>query len=279
MLRVPGSEDNLLIARAKGANIRIVYSPLDAVKIAENEPNKEVVFFAIGFETTVPANAMAVKMADLLGLKNFSIIVSQFLVPPAIDGILSATDATVQAFLAAGHVCAVMGYKEYEPLCTKYKVPIVVTGFEPIDILQGIYRCVCQLEQGVATVENQYSRVVYKDGNALAKQLINEYFAVATKVWRGIGAIPNSGLVLQDEYKYYDSAHKFGEITLQSGNKIEHYDCIAGKILQGIKKPTDCKAFGINCHPEKPLGAPMVSVEGICSAYYNYKHELVKENE
>lgn len=281
MLRVPGSTDNLLTARAKGADVRIVYSPLDAVKIAANEPNKEVVFFAIGFETTAPANAMAVKVAANMGLKNFSIIVSQFLVPPAIAGLLDSPACVVQGFLAAGHVCTVMGYQEYEPLCAQYNIPIVVTGFEPVDIMQGIYRCVCQLEQGTAVVENQYARVVHREGNSIAKQLIRDYFTVATKEWRGIGAIHNSGLVLRDEYKQFDAEYRFSHINVNhvaslNANRLDCQACIAGQILQGIKKPTACKAFGTRCHPEQPLGAPMVSAEGVCSAYYRYKKQFIE---
>jgi len=272
MLRVPGSEENLLAARAKGAKIKIVYSPLDAVKIAESEPNKEVVFFAIGFETTAPANAMAIKMADKLKSKNFSVLMAQFLVPPAIAGLLSSAANRIQAFLAAGHVCTVAGFAEYEPLCEQYKVPIVVTGFEPIDILQGIYSCVCQLERGSFVVENQYTRVVHKDGNQQAKALMYEFFEVATKEWRGIGKIPNSGLGLRDKYKHFDAEYRFVLSAPKAKCGKHECDCISGLILQGIKKPVDCKAFGTHCFPEKPLGAPMVSAEGVCAAYYNYRH-------
>ena len=277
MLRVPGSAEDLLSARAKGANVKIVYSPLDAVKIAMNEPNKEVVFFAIGFETTAPANAIAIDMANKLKVNNFSVLVSQFLVPPAIAAILSAKENTVDAFLAAGHVCAVMGFTEYEPLCEKYKVPIVVTGFEPLDILQGIYLCISQLENGRFAVENQYARVVNKDGNLMAIELINKYFDAAIIAWRGIGEIQNSGLILKDKYKSFDAQNRFSFLQVKKTCAKMDGDCIAGLILQGIKKPVDCKAFGVNCCPEKPLGAPMVSVEGVCSAYYNYRHELTKE--
>ncbi len=279
MLRVPGSKENLLMARAAGANIKLVYSPLDAVKIAVSEPNKEVVFFAIGFETTAPANAMAIEMAYKLKIKNFSILIAQFLVPPAIDAILSADGNMVDAFLAAGHVCAVMGFAEYEPICNKYKVPIVVTGFEPIDILQGIYASVNQLENGNFAIENQYTRIVNRDGNQKAKELMNEYFCIATKQWRGIGAIPNSGLVLREKYRNFDAQQRFDLKTTNRNHEKIAADCIAGLILQGIKKPTDCNAFGVSCFPDKPLGAPMVSAEGVCSAYYNYRHELIEERE
>lgn len=276
MLRVPGSAENLLSARAKGAKVKIVYSPLDAVKIAINEPNKEVVFFAIGFETTAPANAMAIDMANKLGVKNFSILVAQFLVPPAMAAILSGKENTVAAFLAAGHVCAVMGFTEYEPLCAKYKVPIAVTGFEPVDILQGVYSCVRQLESGSFAVDNQYARVVNRAGNLMAIALINKYFKPATIVWRGIGEIPDSGLVLRAEYNSFDASNRFSFLKANNtGPKIASA-CIAGLILQGIKKPVDCQAFGGNCCPERPLGAPMVSVEGVCSAYYHYRHELTQ---
>lgn len=274
MLRVPGSIDSLLTARAKGAQIKTVYSPLDAVKIAVNEPNKEVVFFAIGFETTAPANAMAIKMADELKLTNFSILTAQFLVPPAIESILKAATNKVQAFLAAGHVCAVMGVREYEPICQKYQVPIVVTGFEPVDILQGIYHGVKQLEQGSARVENPYSRVVQTTGNVTAQQLLQQYFTVTNQEWRGIGKIANSGLSLRNQYQHFAAEHKFRELILPTAIAVTNSACIAGEILQGNKKPTDCKAFGKSCHPEKPLGAPMVSAEGICSAYYRYKQQL-----
>jgi hydrogenase expression/formation protein HypD len=278
MLRVPGSEESLLVARAKGAKIQIVYSPLDAVKIAANAPDKEVVFFGIGFETTVPANAMAIKMAASMQLKNFSMLISQFLVPPAIAGILSSATNRVQGFLAAGHVCTVMGFAEYEPLCVQYKVPIVVTGFEPVDLLHGIYACIKQLEEGRSTVENQYSRVVNRDGNKLARALITEVFEVVPKEWRGIGIVPNSGLGLRAKYQHFAAENRFACRQRNSNNCNDKCVCISGLILQGAKKPADCPAFGSHCSPDKPLGAPMVSAEGVCAAYYNYRHVVTEEN-
>jgi hydrogenase expression/formation protein HypD len=268
MLRVPGSKKDLLQVKAEGGNVRILYSPIDAVKIAQNNPEMEVVFFAVGFETTAPANAMAVYRSNELGIKNFSILVSHVLVPPAMEAILGSESIRVQGFLAAGHVCAVMGYNEYYPIAEKYKVPIVVTGFEPLDILQGIYMCVKQLEEGSYKVENQYARAVKKEGNAPAQNLIQKVFKVGTRKWRGIGEIPDSGLVLQDDYTKYDASLKFGLAELQVE---EPKECISGLILQGLKKPNECAAFGTICIPEHPLGATMVSSEGACAAYYRYK--------
>ncbi len=268
MLRVPGTEKDLLSVKASGGNVKIVYSPLDAVKIASKNPDKEVVFFAVGFETTAPANAMAVYQAKKQGIKNFSILVSHVLVPPAMEAILSSPDCRVQGFLAAGHVCTVMGYKEYHPLAKKYKVPIVVTGFEPLDILQGIYMCIKQLEEGRYEVENQYSRTVQEKGNEPAQSLIKQVFKIVPRKWRGVGEIPQSGLGLNDEFVEYDAERKFSveDITAE-----ESPECIAGLVLQGLKKPHDCSAFGTICTPEKPLGAPMVSSEGACAAYYRYR--------
>ncbi len=268
MLRVPGTDKDLLSVKASGGNVKIVYSPLDAVKIALNNPDKEVVFFAVGFETTAPANAMAVFQAKKKGIKNFSILVSHVLVPPAMEVILSSPDCRVQGFLAAGHVCAVMGYKEYYPIAEKYKVPIVVTGFEPLDILQGIYMCIKQLEEGRYAVENQYSRTVQEKGNEPAQNIIKQVFKIVHRKWRGIGEIPQSGLGLSDEYIEYDAERKFSvsDITAE-----ESPECIAGLVLQGLKKPHDCSAFGTKCTPENPLGAPMVSSEGACAAYYRYR--------
>ena len=268
MLRVPGSETDLLSIKAQGGDVRIVYSPLDSVKIAQENPSKQIVFFAVGFETTAPANAMAVYQARQLGLKNFSLLVSHVLVPPAMEAILSSKSNRVQAFLAAGHVCTVMGYTEYPPIAAKYKVPIVVTGFEPLDILQGIAMCVKQLEEGRHEVENQYVRWVKKHGNTHAQELISKVFCVIPRKWRGIGEIPHSGLSLSAEYKDYDAEIKFdlGNIKTQ-----ESAECISGLILQGIKKPNECPAFGVKCNPEHPLGATMVSSEGACSAYYRYR--------
>jgi hydrogenase expression/formation protein HypD len=268
MLRVPGVSKDLLTVKAAGGDIRIVYSPLDAVKLAVENPDREVVFFAVGFETTAPANAMAVFQAHKKNVRNFSMLVSHVLVPPAMEAILSSRDNRVQGFLAAGHVCAVMGWMEYEPIARKYRVPIVVTGFEPVDILQGIYMCVRQLEEGRAEVENQYSRTVRKEGNVPAQQLIREIFHVVPRKWRGVGEIPQSGLGLQEKYQSYDAEMRFG---IADHTAEEPAECISGLILQGIKKPGECPAFGGTCTPEHPLGATMVSSEGACAAYYHYR--------
>jgi hydrogenase expression/formation protein HypD len=268
MLRVPGRDKDLLSVRAEGADVRIVYSPLDCLKIASDNPDKEVVFFAVGFETTAPANAMAVVQADRQGVRNFSLLVSHVLVPPAMEAILSSPGNVVQGFLAAGHVCTVMGYREYEPLAARYHVPIVVTGFEPLDILQGIFMCVRQLEEGRSEVENQYSRSVRQEGNPAAQQLIREVFRVIPRKWRGVGEIPQSGLGLQDKFLAYDAEQRF-DVAWQ--NIPEPKECISGLILQGIKKPHECLAFGKVCTPEHPLGATMVSSEGACAAYYRYR--------
>jgi hydrogenase expression/formation protein HypD len=268
MLRVPGVSKDLLAVKAAGGDIRIVYSPLDAVKLAVENPDREVVFFAVGFETTAPANAMAVFQAHKKDVRNFSMLVSHVLVPPAMEAILSSQDNRVQGFLAAGHVCAVMGWMEYEPIARKYRVPIVVTGFEPVDILQGIYMCVRQLEEGRAEVENQYSRTVRKEGNVPAQQLIREIFHVVPRKWRGVGEIPQSGLGLQEKYQSYDAEMRFG---IADHIAEEPAECISGLILQGIKKPGECPAFGGRCTPEHPLGATMVSSEGACAAYYHYR--------
>lgn len=268
MLRVPGTGTDLLSVKAQGGDVRIVYSPLDALKIATDNPQKEVVFFAVGFETTAPANAMAVYQARERGLHNFSLLVSHVLVPPAMEAILSSKNNRVQGFLAAGHVCTVMGYTEYSPIANKYKVPIVVTGFEPLDILQGIAMCVEQLEAGRNEVENQYARAVKAQGNTLAQDLVSQVFCVTARKWRGIGEIPQSGFSLKPQYKDYDAEVKFnlGDIKTQ-----ESPECISGLILQGVKKPHECLMFGIKCTPQHPLGATMVSSEGACSAYYRYK--------
>ncbi len=268
MLRVPGSKKDLLQVKAEGGDVRMMYSPLDAIKIARDNPEKEVVFFAVGFETTAPANAMAIYQTKEQGIKNFSILVSHVLVPPAMEAILSSENNLVQGFLAAGHVCAVMGYNEYYPIAEKYKVPVVVTGFEPLDILQGIYMTVKQLEEGRYEVENQYSRAVNKEGNINAQNIVSRVFKVGTRKWRGIGEIPDSGLVLQDEFINYDASLKFGLADLVVE---EPKECISGIILQGIKKPHECEAFGKICNPEHPLGATMVSSEGACAAYYRYR--------
>jgi hydrogenase expression/formation protein HypD len=268
MLRVPGSESDLFGVKAKGGDIRIVYSPMDAVDLAKANPDREVVFFAVGFETTAPANAMAVHQARLAGILNFSILVSHVLVPPAMSAILDSPDCLVQGFLAAGHVCTVMGFREYEPLAAKHRVPIVVTGFEPLDILQGVYMCVKQLEEGRFEVENQYSRSVRRDGNTRAQDLVSTVFRIADRKWRGVGEIPMSGLTLTDPYRPWDASVKFG---LESYTVEEPEECIAGLVLQGQKKPFECPAFGEVCTPDHPLGATMVSNEGACAAYYRYR--------
>ncbi len=272
MLRVPGTETDLLRVRANGGDVRIVYSPLDALDLALKNPAKEVVFFAVGFETTAPANAIAVWQAAQSGLKNFSLLVSHVLVPPAIESILSSSQCRVQGFLAAGHVCTVMGMQEYLPLVEKYKVPIVITGFEPLDILQGIYMCVKQLEEGAARLENQYLRAVQEGGNISAQEMIARVFRVVPRIWRGIGAIPQSGWALAPEFSAFDAEKRFSIATLDDEHPTE---CISGLIMQGIRKPADCPAFGGVCTPENPLGAPMVSGEGACAAYYRYRREAV----
>jgi hydrogenase expression/formation protein HypD len=270
MLRVPGSTTDLLSVKAGGGDVRIVYSPLDAVKLAEQNPSREVVFFAVGFETTAPATAMAVYQAARRSLKNFSMLVSHVLVPPAIEAILSAPDCRVQAFLAAGHVCTVMGYEEYLPIAAKYRVPIVVTGFEPVDILQGVLMCIQQLEHGRAEVQNQYSRSVRKEGNHAAQQLIREVFHVIARKWRGVGEISRSGLGLREPYAAFDAERRFGLAALRIEEPSE---CLSGLVLQGKINPRECPAFGIRCTPEHPLGATMVSSEGACAAYYRYRRE------
>lgn len=268
MLRVPGSNYDLFSIRASGADIRVVYTPLDAIKIAQDNPDKQVVFFAIGFETTAPANAMSVIQAKKMGLSNFSVLVSQVRVPPAITAILSSPHNQVQGFLAAGHVCTVMGYWEYFPISERFNVPIVVTGFEPLDIAQGIIMTISQLEAGDNDVKNAYPRVVTKEGNRQAQNIINQVFMEFDQKWRGIGRIPDSGWRLRPEYADFDAENRFavGEITPE-----ESPICISGQILQGIKKPDECPVFGIECTPEHPLGATMVSAEGACAAYYKYQ--------
>ena len=268
MLRVPGTGSDLLSARAAGGDVRVVYSPLDALVIAAGNPGKEVVFFGVGFETTAPATAMAVYRARRDGLTNFSLLVSHVLVPPAMEAILGSPQNRVQGFLAAGHVCTVMGYAEYEPIAKKYSAPIVVTGFEPVDILEGILMCVLQLESGRCEVENQYVRSVRPEGNRTAQELIGEVFRVIDRRWRGVGDIGRSGFGLSEAYSEFDAERKFGAVVFEDERATE---CIAGLILQGIRKPVDCPAFGSNCTPERPLGAPMVSSEGACPAYYRYR--------
>ncbi|MCX2951498.1 hydrogenase formation protein HypD [Lentzea sp. NEAU-D7] len=266
MLRVPGTSDDLLALKARGADVRVVYTPLDAVRIARENPDQEVVFLAVGFETTAPANAMAVLHAASTGVANFSALVSHVLVPPAITALMDEPDTQVQAFLAAGHVCAVMGWTEYEPIARKYGVPIVVTGFEPLDLLEGILMAVRQLEEGRTEVENQYARAVRRSGNTAAQDAVRRVFQVTDRTWRGIGPIPRSGLALRPEFSRYDAEHRFavGDLVTR-----ESPDCIAGDILRGTRVPTDCAAYGRTCTPRTPLGAPMVSSEGTCAAFFN----------
>jgi len=268
MLRVPGSGTDLLGAKAQGADVRILYSPLDAVKIAAASPDRHVVFFAVGFETTAPANAMAVWQAKEQGLDNFSILCSHVLVPPAMEAILGAPDSRVQGFLAAGHVCTVMGYREYEPIAERYRVPIVVTGFEPLDLFQGVYMTLQALEEGRFGVENQYSRVVRREGNEPARELLDRVFEVCDRAWRGIGTIPASGYRVRPELERFDAEKRF---DLAGITAEESTACIAGEVLQGLKKPHECPEFGTRCTPDRPQGAPMVSPEGACSAYYRYR--------
>lgn len=268
MLRVPGKKKDLLSVKAEGGDVRIVYSPMDALELAKKNPDKKVVFFAVGFETTAPANAMAVYQADKQGINNFSVLVSHVLVPPAMEAVLSSGQNLVEGFLAAGHVCAVMGFKQYESIAAKYKVPIVVTGFEPVDILRGIQLCVEQLEKGTYSVQNEYSRVVTRDGNITAQDIVAKVFCVVPRKWRGIGDIPNSGLGLQKSYERFDAEKIF---KLENIDVQEPPECIAGLILQGIKKPHECSEFDRSCKPEHPLGAPMVSSEGACNAYFRYR--------
>jgi len=267
MLRVPGSGQDLFSIKSQGGDVRIVYSPLDAVKLARENPSKEVVFFGIGFETTAPANAMAVFQAKQQGLMNFSMLVSHVLVPPAIEAIMASPTNRVQAFLAAGHVCSVMGYWEYEPIAERYHVPIVVTGFEPLDVLEGIRRTVMQLEAGRAEVENAYPRAVQRQGNIPAQTILKQVFEVGERKWRGIGNIPNSGWHLRGEFRQFDAAAKFAVEDIQTQ---ESPLCHSGEVLQGLIKPNQCPAFGKECTPRKPLGATMVSNEGACAAYYQY---------
>ncbi len=268
MLRVPGSDSDLLAVRTGGGKLRIVYSPLDALQLAEQHPDKEVVFLAIGFETTTAANAMAAFQARQKKLDNFSMLVSQFQVPPAIAALCSSPECRVQAFLTAGHVCTVMGYHQYPPLAAKFGIPIAVTGFEPVDILDGIYCTIKQLERGEANVENRYTRAVTEAGNVPAQRLISEVFESVDQEWRGMGTIEHSGLKLRGEYCRFDAAKKFGAGETITSTRAE--ECLSGAIMQGLKKPLDCPHFGTRCRPESPLGAPMVSAEGACSAYYQF---------
>lgn len=267
MLRVPGSGRDLFSVRANGGDVRVVYSPLDAVKIAQENPDKQIVFFAIGFETTAPANAMSVLQAQSLGLSNYCVLVSHVRVPPAMKTILGSPNNRVQGFLAAGHVCAVMGYWEYEPIAKKFNVPIVVTGFEPLDLVQGILMTTRQLEKSKSSVENAYPRVVTREGNKVAQKVINKVFVECDQKWRGIGKIPLSGWGMREEYSDFDAEKRFQVAAI---HPEESPLCIAGEILQGLKKPYDCNAFGSQCRPDNPLGATMVSSEGACAAYYRY---------
>ena len=275
MLRVPSSEKSLLQAKAEGADVRIVYSPLEAVKLAKKYPHRDVVFFAVGFETTAPANALAVLHADREKLGNFSILASQVLVPPAMEAVLSDEEACIQGFLAAGHVCTIMGTAEYQPIVDKFKIPVVVTGFEPVDLLQGILMTVKQLEAGKYELENQYARMVKAEGNVAAQKVLEQVFEVIDREWRGIGTIPKSGYQLREQFRNYDAQDKY-QITFAEAP--ESAECIAGQILKGLKKPLDCAQFGKKCTPTTPLGAPMVSSEGACAAYYHFaQHDVMIE--
>ncbi len=271
MIRVPGSSKSLLQAKAEGADLRIVYTPLEAVKIARENPDKEVVFFAVGFETTAPTNALSVIQAKKSGVTNYSILTSHVLVPPALEALLGDPKNKIDAVLAAGHVCTVMGYGEYHPVAEKYKTPIVVTGFEPADLMQGILMAVKQLESGRFQVENQYSRVVKEEGNPAARDIIFEVFEISNRDWRGIGNIHDSGYRIRKAYQAYDADKKF-KVKIEKA--IENSECIAGEIMKGNKKPFECVHFGKKCNPEQPLGAPMVSSEGACAAYYHFSHNL-----
>jgi len=268
MLRVPGITGDLLSARSQGADIRMVYSPLDSLRLAEEHPDREVVFFAVGFETTAPAVALTIREADRRELENFSVLVSHVLVPPAMEALLSDPAMQIDAFLAAGHVCTVMGYDEYVPIARRYRIPVVVTGFEPVDILQGILHAVRMLERGEYRVENAYSRSVKAEGNLEARKLLQEVFRPCDRKWRGIGIIPASGYEIREEFSAFDAALRFG---MEPVDAVIASACIAGEILTGKKKPTDCPEFGRECTPEHPLGAPMVSPEGACAAYFRYK--------
>jgi hydrogenase expression/formation protein HypD len=273
MVRVPGSEGDLFSVRAQGGDVRVVYSPLDAIQIAKDNPDRQVVFFAIGFETTAPANAMSVIQAEAQGLENYSVLVSHVRVPPAMHAILSSPVNRVQGFLAAGHVCTVMGYWEYPPIAEQYQVPIVVTGFEPLDIAQGIWMAIRQLEEERSEAENAYPRSVTFEGNRPGQAIINQAFTECDQKWRGIGMIPSSGWCLREEFAEFDAERRFEVASIQPE---ESPLCIAGEILQGLKKPQDCSAFGDPCSPDRPLGATMVSAEGACAAYYRYgRHEVV----
>lgn len=272
MLRVPGSDTDLFHVKAEGGDVRVVYSPTDAVQLARSRPDRKVVFFAIGFETTAPAHAMAVSQAERLGLRNFSLLVSHVLVPPAIRTLLSSPKNRVQGFIAPGHVCAVVGCKDYEQLVNEFRVPIVVGGFEPLDLLEAIRMLVAQLEEGRIELENQYSRSVQYEGNKPAQEAVARVFEITNRKWRGIGPIPASGLCLKDSYALFDAEKQF---DLEMIRAEEPSECISAEVLLGLKKPTECPAFGTRCTQERPLGAPMVSSEGACAAYYQYRRHLV----
>jgi hydrogenase expression/formation protein HypD len=274
MLRVPGSKVDLLVLKSRGADVRVVYSPIDSLKIARANPNKKVVFFAIGFETTAPGNAMAVWQAQKQGITNFSVLVSHVLVPPSMASILQSPLNRVQGFLGPGHVCTVMGYQEYEPIAARYRVPIVITGFEPLDILEGVLMTVRQLETGTAEVQNEYPRVVKREGNRVAQDLVNSVFEVCDRKWRGVGSIPKSGYKLRYEFRKHDAERLF---EVEEIDTEEPSICISGMVLKGIKKPHDCPAFGKECTPHHPLGATMVSAEGACAAYYAYGRHLQQQ--
>lgn len=271
MLRVPGSKHSLLEAKANGADVRILYSPLEAVKIAQENPGKEVVFFAVGFETTAPANALSVLHATRAGIRNYSILTSHVLVPPAMEAVINDADSNIQGFLAAGHVCAIMGIDEYYPIAEKYRIPLVVTGFEPVDLVQGILMVVRQLEKGEYKLENQYSRIVRPEGNPEARKIIEAVFEIDDREWRGIGNIPMSGYEVRPQFSAFDANKKF---NVNIEKVPESSECIAGLVLKGIKKPQECPQFGKKCRPQSPLGAPMVSSEGACAAYYHFSQAM-----
>ena len=273
MLRVPGSDTDLLTARASGADVRVVYAPMDAVEIAQQEPEREVVMLAVGFETTAPASALAVLQAAAAQLSNFSVIAAHVRVPPALRAIMQQPEVRVQGFLAAGHVCAVMGMEEYTPIATDYGVPIVVTGFEPLDLLQGLLSCVQMLEQGAVGVENQYARVVQEGGNLKARQLMSLVFEPSDRDWRGMGSIPGGGLEIRRAYARFDALRRFDLPSAVSPQQRDTSVCHAGQVLIGAMRPTECPAFGVSCTPETPLGAPMVSSEGACAAYFQYRQQ------
>ncbi len=270
MLRVPGSHKDLLTVKSEGYDVRVVYSPLDALTIARENPDKQVLFFAVGFETTAPNSAMTIFQAHRENLANFSLLVSHVLVPPAMMALLDSPHNRVNAYLAAGHVCAVMGCQQYEPIADRYHVPVVVTGFEPVDLLRGILGAIIQLERGEARVDNQYPRVVQREGNLLAQERVNSVFEITDRAWRGIGIIPASGLRLREPYCQYDAERRF---ALDRISVVEPRECISGQILQGLRKPNECPAFGQRCTPQSPLGATMVSSEGACAAYYSFQRQ------